>query len=59
MLKTIYDLFLISYLKWGDYGGITIKIMHGRPKLKQRKTVTQRIIETIKEFVETFIDGVD
>ncbi len=36
-----------------------IAIMHTRPKLRERGTVTERIIEKIKEFVETFIDGVD
>lgn len=36
-----------------------IKIMNERPKLKERKTVAQRIIEKIKAFVETFIDKVD
>ncbi len=36
-----------------------IAIMHTRPKLKERGTLTDRIIEKIKAFVETFIDGVD
>ena len=36
-----------------------IAIMHTRPRLKQRRTITERIIEKIKAFVETFIDGVD
>ena len=36
-----------------------IVIMHTRPRLKQRRTITDRIIEKIKAFVETFIDGVD
>lgn len=30
-----------------------------KPSLKERKTVSQRIIDKIKGFVETFIDGVD
>lgn len=36
-----------------------IKIMKERPRLKERKSVTLRIIEKIRAFVETFIDGVD
>ncbi len=36
-----------------------IAIMHTPPKLKNRRTVTERIIDQIKAFVETFIDGVD
>ena len=36
-----------------------IAIMHTRPKLKERGTLTDRIIEKIKAYVETFIDGVD
>jgi len=33
--------------------------MQTRPKLKERKTITERVIEKIKAFIETFIDGVD
>jgi type I restriction enzyme R subunit len=36
-----------------------IAIMQTRPKLKERKTITERVIEKIKAFIETFIDGVD
>ena len=36
-----------------------IAIMHTPPKLRDRGTVTERIIGKIKAFVETFIDGVD
>ena len=36
-----------------------IDIMQMPPKLKQRRTIVERIIDKIKEFVETFIDGVD
>lgn len=36
-----------------------IAIMQKRPSLKERGTITERIIEKIKAFVETFIDGVD
>ena len=36
-----------------------IAIMHTRPKLRERGTLTDRIIEKIKAYVETFIDGVD
>ena len=36
-----------------------IEIMEERPVLKQRGPVATRIIVKIKEFVETFIDGVD
>ena len=36
-----------------------IGIMEKRPTLKQRATVSERIISKIKSFVETFIDGVD
>ncbi|MBZ0216082.1 MAG: hypothetical protein K8F25_05985, partial [Fimbriimonadaceae bacterium] len=36
-----------------------IGIMNTRPKLKERGTISERVIEKIKAFVETFIDGVD
>ena len=36
-----------------------VEIMQQRPGLRERRTVTGRIIENIKVFVETFIDGVD
>ena len=36
-----------------------VAIMRERPKLKERGPITERIIEKIKAFVETFIDGVD
>ena len=36
-----------------------IDIMEIPPKLKERRTIAERIIDKIKAFVETFIDGVD
>jgi len=36
-----------------------IKIMSTRPSLKERRSVSERIISKIMSFVETFIDGVD
>ncbi|MBO6919822.1 MAG: hypothetical protein JJ858_15445 [Rhizobiaceae bacterium] len=36
-----------------------IEIMDTRPSLKQRATVAERVIEKIKGFIETFIEGVD
>ncbi len=36
-----------------------IGILNERPKLQERSSVSERIITKIKEFVETFIDGVD
>jgi type I restriction enzyme, R subunit len=36
-----------------------VAIMKERPGLKERGTISERIIEKIKAFVETFIDGVD
>ncbi|MBR9834491.1 MAG: type I restriction endonuclease subunit R, partial [Alphaproteobacteria bacterium] len=36
-----------------------IAIMSDRPKLKERSSVASRVISKIKQFVETFIDGVD
>jgi type I restriction enzyme R subunit len=33
--------------------------MNNRPGLRERKTVSERIISKIKAFIETFIDGVD
>ncbi len=36
-----------------------IGIMTERPGLKERGNIAQRIIDKIKSFVETFIDGVD
>ena len=36
-----------------------IDIMEIPPKLKERRTIAERIIDKIKAFVETYIDGVD
>lgn len=36
-----------------------IGIMEKRPSLKERRTVADRVIGRIKDFVQTFIDGVD
>jgi len=36
-----------------------VGIMKNRPVLRERRTVAERIINRIKAFVETFIDGVD
>ncbi|SUZ34019.1 hypothetical protein ROE7235_03800 [Roseibaca ekhonensis] len=36
-----------------------IGIMEKRPPLRQRRSVADRVIAKIREFVETFIDGVD
>lgn len=36
-----------------------IEIMETRPSLRERSTVAERIIGKIRDFVETFIDGVD
>ena len=36
-----------------------IGAMNSRPALKERKTKTERVISKIKEFVETFINGVE
>lgn len=36
-----------------------IGIMETRPSLRERKTVADRVIEKIKSFVETFVEGVD
>jgi type I restriction enzyme, R subunit len=36
-----------------------VGILKERPKLKERSTISERIIGKIKGFVETFIDGVD
>ncbi len=36
-----------------------IEIMEARPSLKERSTIAERVIDKIKGFVETFIDGVD
>ncbi len=36
-----------------------IDIMNTRPGLKERRAITERVIDKIKAFVETFIDGVD
>lgn len=30
-----------------------------RPALRERRSVADRVIEKIKNFVETFIDGID
>jgi type I restriction enzyme R subunit len=36
-----------------------IGIMETRPKLKERKTIAERIIGKIRDFVQTYIDGID
>ncbi|MDH5723216.1 MAG: type I restriction endonuclease subunit R [Alphaproteobacteria bacterium] len=36
-----------------------IEIMEKRPSLRERSTVAERIISKIRNFVETFIDGID
>lgn len=36
-----------------------IEIMETRPGLRQRRSVADRVIDKIKSFVETFIEGVD
>jgi type I restriction enzyme R subunit len=36
-----------------------IGILEERPKLRERRSIADRIIEKIKDFVETFVDGVD
>ena len=36
-----------------------IGIMETRPSLRERSTVAERVISKIRDFVETFIDGVD
>ena len=36
-----------------------IEIMQERPSLRERSSVAERVITSIKDFVETFIDGVD
>ena len=36
-----------------------IGILEQRPKLRERGTIAERVIGKIKEFVETFIDGID
>ncbi|MDW3118614.1 MAG: type I restriction endonuclease subunit R [Roseovarius pacificus] len=36
-----------------------IGIMETRPSLRERRTVADRVIEKIKSFVETFVEGVD
>lgn len=36
-----------------------IEIMETRPSLRERSTVAERVIGKIRDFVETFIDGVD
>ncbi len=36
-----------------------IEIMESRPSLRERSTVAERVIGKIRDFVETFIDGVD
>ena len=36
-----------------------IEIMEKRPALRERRSIADRVIEKIKDFVETFIDGVD
>lgn len=36
-----------------------VEILKEKPRLRERKTISERIIGKIKDYVETFIDGVD
>jgi len=36
-----------------------IGIIEKRPSLKQRRSVADRVIEKIQDFVRTFVEGVD
>ena len=36
-----------------------INIMHTRPRLRERRPVSERIISRLAAFVETYIDGID
>jgi type I restriction enzyme R subunit len=36
-----------------------IEIMNKRPSLRERGSIAERVISKIREYVETFIDGVD
>lgn len=36
-----------------------ISILKTRPRLKERKSIAQRIIQKIKDFVSTYVDGID
>ena len=36
-----------------------IGILESRPKLRERRSIAERVIGKIWDFVETFIDGVD
>jgi type I restriction enzyme R subunit len=36
-----------------------IGILETRPSLRQRRTIADRVIEKIRDFVETFVEGVD
>jgi type I restriction enzyme R subunit len=36
-----------------------IGIMEKRPALRERRTTADRVIEKIKGFIETFVEGVD
>lgn len=38
---------------------MVIQIMNERPSLRERSSVAERVINRIKDFVETFIDGID
>jgi type I restriction enzyme R subunit len=35
-----------------------VSILKVKPKIRERKTITERVINKIKDFVETFIDGI-
>ncbi|MGV6852805.1 MAG: type I restriction endonuclease subunit R, EcoR124 family [bacterium] len=56
-LHTLIDNYL--YTEKAPRADEIIPIMHERPKLKERKQTTSRIIEKIKAFVQIFVDGVE
>jgi type I restriction enzyme R subunit len=56
-LHTLIDNYL--YTEKAPRADEIVPIMYERPKLRERKQTTSRIIERIKEFVQMFVDGVD
>lgn len=55
-LQSVVDNFL--YTQKTPLQDNVLDIRHPSPKLRERHTIAERIIDKIKKFVETFIDGV-
>ncbi len=56
-LRKVVDNFV--YTQKAPLRDEVLEIRKARPRLAERRTIAERIIERIREFVDVFIDGVD